>query len=63
MSPLWAPVLLAVGIYANFFAHHWLPDMRLPLLAATALVFWRCQVWFRPFRRYRSMPLLLYSTE
>jgi uncharacterized membrane protein YoaT (DUF817 family) len=57
--PLWAPVLLAAAIYLNFFAHHWLPDMRVPLLALTALTFWRCKVWFRPFRRYRSMPLLL----
>ena len=23
------------------------------------MLFWRCQVWFRPFRRHRAMPLLL----
>lgn len=57
--PAWAPPLLAAGIYVNFFAHHWLPDMRVPLLAATALIFWRCKVWFRPFRTDRAMPLLL----
>lgn len=57
--PPWLPVALAAAIYVNFFAHHWLPDARVPLLIATALVFWRTKVWFRPFRAWRSMPLLL----
>jgi uncharacterized membrane protein YoaT (DUF817 family) len=57
--PVWATVLLAAGIYVNFFAHHWLPDMRVPLLAATALLFARSWFWFRPFRTYRRMPVLL----
>jgi len=56
--PLWAATLLAVGIYVNFFAHHWIADFRVPLLAATAMLFWRCKVWFRPFRCDRAMPLL-----
>lgn len=51
--------LLAACIYVNFFAHHWLWDARIVLLAATALLFWRSKFWFRPFRRYRSMPVLL----
>lgn len=57
--PVWATALLAVGIYVNFFAHHWLPDMRLPLLVATALLFARTRVWYRPFRKHRWMPLLV----
>jgi uncharacterized membrane protein YoaT (DUF817 family) len=57
--PLWAPPLLAAAIYVNFFAHHWLPDARYLLLAATVLVFGRTIFWFRPFRRYRPMPILL----
>ncbi len=57
--PRWATVALAVAIYVNFFAHHWLPDIRLALFAATALLFWRCEVWFRPWRTHRRMPLLL----
>jgi uncharacterized membrane protein YoaT (DUF817 family) len=57
--PLWATWLLAAAIYANFFAHHWLWDARYALLAATALVFGRTRFWFRPFRRYRAMPVLL----
>ena len=50
---------LAVAIYVNFFAHHWLPDIRLALFAATALLFWRTRVYFTPFRTERWMPLLL----
>ena len=57
--PKWATVALAAAIYVNFFAHHWLPDMRLPLIAATALLFGRTRVWYRPFRKDRWMPLLL----
>lgn len=56
--PRWATVLLAVAIYVNFFAHHWLPDARLLLFAATALMFWRTRVYFTPFRTERWMPLL-----
>ena len=50
---------LAAAIYVNFFAHHWLPDIRLLLFAATAILFWRTRVWFTPFRKPRWMPLLL----
>ncbi len=57
--PRWATVVLAVAIYVNFFAHHWLPDIRLALFAATGLLFRRTIIWFRPFRKHRPMPLLL----
>ena len=57
--PRWAPPLLALAIYVNFFAHHCLPDARWLLLAATAAIFWRTFFWFRPFRRYRRMHILL----
>lgn len=51
--------LVAVAIYVNFFAHHWLPDIRLALFAALGLLFWRTKVWFRVWREDRWMPLLL----
>jgi uncharacterized membrane protein YoaT (DUF817 family) len=57
--PVWATWLLAAAIYVNFFAHHWLPDIRWLLIAATALLFWRCIFWFRPFRVHRPMPIML----
>jgi len=57
--PRWTTLALAAAIYVNFFAHHWLPDGRLLLFAATAWLFWRTQVCFRPAATYRRMPLLL----
>ena len=57
--PQWATLTLAVGIYANFFAHHFLPDIRLVLFAATAALFWRTAVNYRVFRFRHRMPLLL----
>ena len=32
--------------------------MRWALFAFTALLFWKCRVWFRPLSAFRSMPLL-----
>jgi uncharacterized membrane protein YoaT (DUF817 family) len=57
--PRWATYALAAAIYVNFFAHHWLPDVRIVLFAATALMFWRTRVWFRNWRVHRWMPLLV----
>lgn len=55
----WKTWVLAAAIYVNFFAHHWLPDIRLALFAATALLFRRTRVCFTVWRQERWMPLLL----
>lgn len=55
--PLWTTFLLAVAIYVNFFAHHFLPDIRLALFAATLLLFGRTKIWFRVSRHMWWMPL------
>ncbi|MFX4085900.1 DUF817 domain-containing protein [Sphingobium yanoikuyae] len=57
--PVWATALLASAIYVNFFAHHWLPDVRIALFAAAILLFGRTWIWFTPWREPRRMPLLL----
>lgn len=57
--PRWQTYVLAVAIYVNFFAHHWLPDIRWLLFAATALLFWKTRVYFRNWRVHRWMPLLI----
>ena len=57
--PLWTSWVLGTAIYINFFAHHWLPDIRWLLFAAVAFLFFRCQVWFRPLHVHRRMPLLV----
>ncbi len=57
--PLWTTWLLAAAIYVNFFSHHWLPDIRLALFLATAVLFGRGWFHFTPDRTRRSMPFLL----
>jgi uncharacterized membrane protein YoaT (DUF817 family) len=57
--PLWATAVLAVAIYVNFFAHHYVIDIRYGLFAATALLYFRTIVHYRVFRFRHRMPLLL----
>ena len=57
--PIWATMVLGVFVYVNFFAHHWVVDLRWLLFAVTIALFWKTKVWFRPLTRYRSMPLLI----
>jgi uncharacterized membrane protein YoaT (DUF817 family) len=57
--PIWAPWLLAVLAYLNFFTHHFAPDIRLGLFALSALIFWPTWFEFTPDRTPRRMPLLL----
>ena len=57
--PRWATWCLAVAIYGNFFAHHWLPDARYVLFIVAALMFARTRVYFLNWRAHRWMPLLL----
>jgi hypothetical protein len=55
---LWTQ-LLAVAVYVNFFAHHWLPDIRIVLFFAMFALFWRTRANFTVWREERWMPLLL----
>lgn len=57
--PYWVTLLLAVAIYVNFFAHHFLPDIRMVLFAATVLLFLRTRVWYRIGDNLYWMPLPL----
>jgi uncharacterized membrane protein YoaT (DUF817 family) len=57
--PLWLQGTLAVAVYANFFAHHFLPDIRYLLFAASVLIYGPCMVYFRPDRDERPMPLVI----
>lgn len=54
----WATMALGAGIYVNFFAHHWIVDLRWALFVVIIALFWRTRVWFRTVATYRSMPLL-----
>ncbi|MBT2530970.1 DUF817 domain-containing protein [Arthrobacter sp. ISL-48] len=55
----WITAILAAAIYLNFFAHHYIPDGRWVLLAAVVIIYGRCVMHFRVFRRQFRMPLIL----
>ncbi|HEY1155311.1 MAG TPA: DUF817 domain-containing protein [Arthrobacter sp.] len=55
----WITAILAAAIYANFFTHHYIWDLRWVLLAAVVVVFGRCVMHFRVFRREFRMPLVV----
>jgi uncharacterized membrane protein YoaT (DUF817 family) len=57
--PLWGPWMLAVLAYANFFTHHYLPDIRWGLFAFSVVLFGRAAFQFTPDRTVRRMPMLL----
>ena len=49
--------MLGVLIYANFFTHHFMPDIRAVLFLATVVLFWRTRIWFYVGVTPRWMPL------
>ena len=55
----WQTWALGLAIYLNFFAHHFGPDARYLLMAATVLIFGRTIIWFRISRRHYPMPLVV----
>ena len=57
--PFWITVVLGVAIYINFFAHHFLPDIRYILFVATILIYRRTRIWFWVGERPYWMPLPL----
>ena len=57
--PAWTTFVLAAAIYVNFFAHHYLPDMRWLLFALLAALHLRTRIYFTVWRAERWMPFLL----
>lgn len=51
--------LVAIGIYANFFTHHWWVDLRVPLALVGLVVLRRCWVFFTVGGDRYRMPLAL----
>jgi uncharacterized membrane protein YoaT (DUF817 family) len=51
--------IAAAAVYANFFTHHWLPDLRLVGAVALVAATWRTTVTFRVGERRYRMPLWL----
>ncbi|CAA9345281.1 MAG: Uncharacterized membrane protein YoaT [uncultured Gemmatimonadetes bacterium] len=56
--PYWMAGVIALAIYANFFTHHFIPDVRWYLAALALGLYARTTVLFRPLDRDRRMPLL-----
>jgi uncharacterized membrane protein YoaT (DUF817 family) len=52
-------VALAALIYLNFFTHHFIPDIRVLLFVFIGVAYGRTWVYYRPYRKFRRMPLLL----
>lgn len=55
--PLWVQGLLALAAYANFFSHHFGPDIRGLLFAVSAVLYLPCRIYFRVDQVHRWMPL------
>jgi uncharacterized membrane protein YoaT (DUF817 family) len=55
---LYATVPLAVLIYINFFTHHFIHDLRPVLFLGVAAAFGPTWVYYRPYQKFRRMPLL-----
>ena len=51
--------VLAVLIYVNFFTHHFIPDIRILLFILVAIAYGPTWVYYRPYRTFHRMPLLL----
>jgi uncharacterized membrane protein YoaT (DUF817 family) len=55
----WITAIAAAAIYANFFTHHYIWDLRWVLLAAVVIHYGRCVMHFRVFRKHHRMPLVI----
>ncbi|HEY5788277.1 MAG TPA: DUF817 domain-containing protein [Microlunatus sp.] len=57
--PWLAAAVLAVAAYANFFTHHYVPDLRWLVALGFVVVLWRSRVSFTVGRQRCAMPLSL----
>ena len=55
----WLTAVVSVLIYANFFTHHWIVDLRWVLIVAVVVLWGRTMMHFRFFRGRFRMPILL----
>ncbi|GEK78782.1 DUF817 domain-containing protein [Agrococcus baldri] len=57
--PMWATILVAACIYANFFTHHFIWDLRWVLVAAVLVLWGGCVMRFRVLRSHLRMPVVV----
>ena len=59
---IWLTTLVAAAIYANFFTHHFMVDLRWVLLVLIAVLWGRTVMYFRNWRvRVRAPQLLIFA--
>ncbi|MCF2587913.1 DUF817 domain-containing protein [Brevibacterium sp. UCMA 11752] len=56
--PRWITAVIAAAIYLNFFTHHYIVDVRLFLVLAVGVVFFRCRMHFHVHKLTLRMPVL-----
>ncbi|WP_433677032.1 DUF817 domain-containing protein [Microbacterium gorillae] len=56
--PVWATAIVAAAIYANFFTHHWIWDLRWVLTAIVVLLWGATVMHARVWRRTIRLPLV-----
>jgi uncharacterized membrane protein YoaT (DUF817 family) len=54
----WLTAIVAAAIYANFFTHHWIWDLRWVLVLAVVALWARTTMYVRVWRKVIRMPLL-----
>jgi uncharacterized membrane protein YoaT (DUF817 family) len=57
--PIWLQAALAAAIYANFFSHHFLADIRIVLFLGSLAIYGPGLIHFRPDLKERTMPLVV----
>lgn len=57
--PMWSSYLMVAFIYMNFFTHHYMFDLRWPLVITTVVLFGRSNIYFRMDKTHRNMPLVI----
>lgn len=57
--PLWMTFVFGALCYINFFAHHFVMDIRVALFVGSVLLFGRTRVWFFAGKKARWMPMPL----
>lgn len=57
--PAWINVIIGSLIYLNFFAHHFIIDIRYWLLVAVVIIYWRTRVHFKVNGESFVMPVTL----
>ncbi len=56
---VWVTTLVGAAIYANFFSHHFILDLRWVLIALVVALWWRTRMFFRVWRVTLRAPQLL----